>query len=63
MRKRIWIPEWLYNGLPWGALIVGSAGVWASGTSFSWWAVSALSTFYGAWVLAVRVCWRGGYHG
>ena len=60
MLKRIWIPIWLYRGLPWAAGVVGAAGFMASGASLlvvllSW----ALMT-YGVLIMGLRMCLGGG---
>lgn len=54
MKRRIWIPEWLYRWLPRSALVVGCLGIVLSGFSFALLTASMLTMGYGACVLVAR---------
>ncbi len=54
MLKSIWIPTWLYRGLPWAALLAGGLGQFCSGC-LPLMAVSFAVFAYGWAILAVRV--------
>jgi len=57
MRRRIWIPKWMYRWLPVSAVVVGGWGVILSGFSIGLLMLSMLTFGYGAVVLAARICW------
>lgn len=62
MLQSIWIPKWLYKGLPWASVAVGGLGLWLGGFGFVMMCVSFIVAGYGAVVLAERSTYMGVYH-
>ncbi len=62
MLKRIWIPQWLYQGLPWAAVIIGCVGVLSATAGWALIAMSMAVGGYGAAILVQRATYSGVYH-
>jgi hypothetical protein len=58
MTEDIWVPDWLYNWLPWAAMVMGLAGI-ASPRYAIEAGLGLICLTYGVAVLIARWSWFG----